>query len=109
MAFEDAAHIPAVSLQDETHRGSQSVGRAEEHGLEGLQARTGAKKAEDEESESGEKYDVYGMHRSSFVAGKLQARFMADNHRFLNVPAHLPQACQTYRAITEQVLQTCNR
>ena len=76
---------------------------------EGLQARTGAKKAEDEESESGEKYDVYGMHRSSFVAGKLQARFMADNHRFLNVPAHLPQACQTYRAITEQVLQTCNR
>ena len=61
-------------------------------------------KTEEEESENEEKYDVYGMHRSSFVAGKLQARFMADNRRFLNLPSHLPQTCQTYRQITDKLL-----
>ena len=35
-------------------------------------------------------YDVYNMHKSSFISGKVQARILADNRRFLNISAHLP-------------------
>ena len=35
-------------------------------------------------------YDVYNMHKSSFISGKVQAKILADNRRFLNISAHLP-------------------
>ena len=45
------------------------------------------------------------MHASNFISGKVQARLLADNRRFLNQSAHLPQGAETYKYITDKLLQ----
>ena len=35
-------------------------------------------------------YDVYAMHKSSFITGKVQARILADNQKYLSLSTNLP-------------------
>ena len=50
-------------------------------------------------------YDVYGMHKSSFITGKVAHRLMADNHKFLSLGTNMPQRGETYKYITERLLR----
>ena len=48
---------------------------------------------------------IYNMHKSNFIPGKVQARVLSDNRRFLNLSANMPQSAETYRFITDKILQ----